>query len=436
MIRYPNPQPILVRTSVLLMVAVLLFTLSNLPQNTVAQPAVANDAAKAADILAQVNAWRIENGLWPLTVNPTLDALAYAQASYVLPFLSSIQNEDQYHLDAKLRNPRQRGAAAGWPSYGTNADRIEVGENAGVGTARFVMNFWRSSAIHAKAALSSTYREVGVAALPAKNGMFYIMDFGARPGVLPAVLSADGTRLWLTDEKSRYATLTAPTKVQLIDASGKPLTALSAWSSSLPVPANAPDSFQVVYVNGDVKVTTAVSLRPGSSVLAPTNTLAAPAANPTATPASSVGAVNPTAVPATRAPDVTPTIPAVPTVDPAKADVLLTYTANALFLRNNTANAEDLSGLSILGSGVTVGMPLWTKVADFPAAAFPASHCVAIQLSGTDLEIPASCKWTRSIVTLSSAKLFWTMDNFIVSVNGTTLATCKVADGVCAIDLP
>jgi len=113
-----------------------------------------NDSAKAADILTQVNAWRIENGLWPLTTNPTLDALALAQASFIFPNVLNIDDESLYHLDAKLRNPRDRAAAAGWPIYDTNPAHIEVGENAGVGTAKFVMNFWHGSAIHAKAALS------------------------------------------------------------------------------------------------------------------------------------------------------------------------------------------------------------------------------------------------------------------------------------------
>lgn len=411
--------------------------ISNLPQNTSAQQAVANDSAKAADILAQVNAWRVENGLWPLTVNPTLEALAWAQASYVLPFLSNIQNEEQYHLDAKLRNPRQRGAAAGWPSYGTNADRIEVGENAGIGTAKFVMNFWKGSAIHAKAALSTTYREVGVVALKTPNGgTFYMMEFGARPGVLPVVVSSDGTKLWLTDEKSRYATITGATQVRLLDANGKPLTDLAAWSSTLSIPTGAPDTFQVVYMNGSSQVTTTVALRPTLTTSALLTNTPAPVLSASPTPASSVGAANPTPIPATRAPDVTPTIPAVPAIDPAKADILLTYDATSLFLRNNSVNPEDVSGLSILGSGVTVGMPLWTKLAEFPAGAFPASHCVAIQLSNTDVSIPSTCKWTRSIVNLSPAKIFWTMDNFIVSLNGTTLATCKPSDGLCAIDLP
>lgn len=423
----------ILRGTVLLMI---LMGISNLPQSTSAQPAVANDPAKAADILAQVNTWRVENGLWPLTVNPTLDALAMAQASYVLPFLSNIQNEEQYHLDAKLRNPRQRGEAAGWPSYGTNADRIEIGENAGVGSAKFVMNFWRNSSIHAKAALNPTYREVGVAALPTKNGYFYIMDFGARPGVLPVVLSSDGTRLWLTEEKSRYATVTRPTKVRLLDINGKPLTDLVSWSSTLSIPTGAPDTLQVLYVNGDSQITTTVALRPSltSSALVTGTPLPVLSASPT--PASSVGAVNPTAIPATRAPDVTPTVPAVPVIDPATADILLTYDATSLFLRNNSTSAVDVSGLSILGSGVTVGMPLWTKLAEFPSAAFPASHCVAVQLVNTDVPIPATCKWTRSIVNLTPAKIFWTMDNFIVSVNGTALATCKPSDGICAIDLP
>lgn len=422
------------RGAVLLLI---LMGISNLPQNTAAQQEVTNDAAKAADILAQVNAWRVENGLWPLTVNPTLEALASAQASYVLPFLPTMQNEEQYHLDAKLRNPRQRGAAAGWPSYGTNADRIEVGENAGIGTARFVMNFWRNSSIHAKAALSSTYREVGVVALPTKSGStFYMMEFGARPGVLPVVVSSDGTRLWLTDEQSRYATVTRPTKVRLLDANGKPLTDLATWSSTLSIPTGAPDTLQVVYVNGDVQVTTEVALRPSLTSSAQVTGTPLPILSASPTPASSVGAVNPTAIPATRAPDVTPTIPAVPTVDPATSDILLTYDATSLFLRNNSTSAVDVNGLSILGSGVTVGMPLWTKLSEFPATAFPASHCVAIQLINTEAAIPSSCKWTRSIINLTPAKIFWTMDNFIVSVNGTALATCKPSDGICAIDLP
>ncbi len=116
--------------------------------------------------------------------------------------------------------------------------------------------------------------------------------------------------------------------------------------------------------------------------------------------------------------------------------MLLTYDSNALFLRNVSKNTLDLTGLSLLGGGVTVGTPLWAKVSDFPAAAFPPSHCLAAQLSTADVPIPSTCKWTRSIINLQPTKLFWTTGDFIVSFNGTALVTCKPGDGQCAIDLP
>ncbi len=403
-----------------LLFAIALLGLVYLPQITLAQQAE-NDTAKAADILALVNAWRISNGLWPLTDNPTLDALALAQANFVLPFVMNIDDESLYHLDAKQRNPRQRGAAAGWPIYGTNPDHIEIGENAGVGGSKFVMTFWKGSPIHSKAALSSTYREVGVAALPVKGGAyFYIMDFGARPGVLPVVMSADGKRLWLTEEKSRYANSTGTTQVRLLDGLGNPLTDLVNWSPSIAIPDTASGNVQVVYITGTDHVTTTVN-RGGTVV-----DLAA-----TPTTIGVVPTVNPDAI-ATIAPVAT----AMPSVDPATADILLTYDANSLFLRNNSSVAIDITGFSMIGSGVTVGTPLWSKIAEFPATEFPPSHCLAVELSGADVPIPTTCKWTRGIINLNPAKIFWTMGDFIVSVNGTALATCKPSAGQCAIDLP
>ncbi len=436
---YSHPIAKLILRFALFASAVL--SLAYLPQITLAQQPE-NDPTKAADILAQVNTWRIESGLWPLTVNPTLEALATAQATYVFPNALIIEDESQYHLDAKLRNPRDRAAAAGWPIYDNNPAHIEVGENAGVGSAKFVMKFWHESAIHAKAALSATYREVGVAALPMKGGgYFYIMDFGARPGVLPVVPSDDGKRLWLTDENSRYAKIKGGTKVRLLDISGNPLTDVANWTPSISLPDGlSADSVQVVYINGTNEIKTSINRGPfttGPAVAAPTSAVIAP------TPTPGVAAAKPTEIVSTRAPDVTATVPAVvptvaavPTVDPSRADVLLTYDANALFLRNVSKNALDLTGLSLLGGGVTLGTPLWAKLADFPAAAFPPSHCLAAQLSTADVPIPSTCKWTRSIINLASPKLFWTQTDFIVSYNGTQVAACKPSDGQCAIDLP
>ncbi len=417
--------------------ACALLGLIYLPQITLAQQAE-SDSAKAAEILAQVNAWRISNGLWPLSDNPTLDALALAQANYVLPFVFNIDDESVYHLDAKQRNPRQRAAAAGWPIYGDNSDHIEIGENAGVGSSKFVMNFWKGSSIHAKAALSTTYREVGVAALPVKGGgYFYIMDFGARPDVLPVVVSADNKHLWLTEENSRYATVSTTTRIRLLDAAGNSLTDTIAWAPSLLIPDGATDNLQVIYYNGEDRVITEVNRAPSTN--APSATSTTIGAVSTAT--SVVPTLNATSPSSTLVAAVTPTVPppvatALPTVDPATADILLTYNANSLFLRNNSKGNIDITGLSLIGSGVTVGTPLWSKFSQFPSDAFPSSHCLAIEVSSADVPIPSTCKWTRGIINLTPAKLFWTTDDFIVSVNGTALATCKVNAGQCAIDLP
>jgi uncharacterized protein YkwD len=401
--------------------AILMLALIYLPQMTRAQQAE-NDTAKSVEILAMVNAWRIENGLWPLAGNPTLDALELAQANFVLPFVLNIDDEAVYHLDAKQRNPRQRGAAAGWPTYDTNADHIEIGENAGVGGTKFVLNFWKASSIHSKAALNPAYREVGVAVLPVKGGgYFYLMDFGARPGVLPAGVSADGKHLWLSEERSRYAKVTNVTQIRLLDSAGNPLTDLAKWSPSILIPDNATGNVQVVYINGSSQVTTTVNR--GSMIV----DFAA-----TPTTLGVVSTANPTMISSTSTPVATD----FPAVDPAAADILLTYDANSLFLRNNSSSKIDITGFSMIGSGVTVGTPLWSRIADFPAVEFPPSHCLAVELSGADVAIPSACKWTRGIINLSPAKIFWTMGDFIVSVNGTALATCKANAGECAIDLP
>lgn len=421
----------LVRGALLLSV---LFGISYLPQIALAdQPQ--NDSAKAAEILAEVNKWRAENGLWPLTVNPTLEALAISQAAYIAPIYTNFSDESQYHLDASLRNPRDRAAVAGWPKYGNNPLHIEVGENAAIGTVKYAMTFWRGSEIHSRAALSGTYREVGVAAIPQKGGSYiFMIDFGARPEVLPIVPTTDGKSIWLTDEKSRYAKGKSVSKVRLFDLSDKPLTDQLNWTPILSLPNGiTADQVKVVYTTAAGQITTTINRGPFT-----TGPAAAFTPAPTTASGSGAVAVNPTVVPTQRAPDVVPTatIPAQPPIDPATADIVLTYDANGLYLRNNSKSAVDISGLSMIGSGVTVGTPLWAKLADFPAAAFPASHCLAAQLATADTPIPPLCKWTRSIINLQPAKIFWAKDNFIVSLNGTALATCKPSDGICAIDLP
>src|SRR5690349_16778159 len=226
--------------------------------------ALDNDASAAQQILALVNEWRMQEGLWPLKPNATLEAMALTQATYILPKIASIPDEDesQYHMDANGQNPRQRAANPpySWPSYG-QLQQMEVGENAGVGGYKFVMNFWHTSDIHRRAALSNVYREVGVAALPYNGSYFFLMDFGARPGVLTTLTDASGSTLYLSDERSKYTGI-APggMQVRVFDSNGRALTGTQPWTPTISFQERLSGNLFVLYSNSTYQALSPVSL--------------------------------------------------------------------------------------------------------------------------------------------------------------------------------
>ena len=242
--------------------------------------------------------------------------------------------------------------------------------------------------------------------------------------------------------------------MQLLDAAGNPLTNILTWKAQLDIPAGASNVLSVLYTYGTTQTTTLVDRSQAVALLtstigqvqAPVQVVAATpqtvAVQPTAAPvqptAAPAGAVQPTAAPIqpTAVPVQPTTVPAQPAVNPAAADLLLTYDANSLTVINNSKTPLNITGLSLIGSGVTVGVQLWSRVGDVPVTAFPSSHCMMVRLINSGVPAPATCKWTRSIVDLTPQKIFWTMGDFIVSINGTLLATCSPGAGQCAVDVP
>src|SRR3954468_18283445 len=59
--------------------------------------ALQQDDNAAQEIIRTINAWRIEQGLWPLRENTTLDRMAFDQATYVLS-LPTTPEESAIHL--------------------------------------------------------------------------------------------------------------------------------------------------------------------------------------------------------------------------------------------------------------------------------------------------------------------------------------------------
>src|SRR5262245_6861786 len=233
--------------------------------------ALDNDASAAQQILPLVNELRLPQGMSPLQPNATLEAMALTQATYILPKIAQIPDEDesQFHMDAKGQNPRQRAANApyNWPSYG-QLQQIEVGENAGVGGYKFVMNFWKTSDIHRRAALSNVYREVGVAALPYNGNYFFLMDFGARPGVLTTLIDGSVSTLYLSNENSKYTGI-APggMQVRVFDANGRALTGTQPWTPTINFQDRISDNLFVLYSNSTYQALSPVSVSQDMALL-------------------------------------------------------------------------------------------------------------------------------------------------------------------------
>lgn len=416
-----------------------------------AQNTPQNDAAAARQILEMVNQWRVQEGLWPLKVNPTLESIAIAQASYVLPQLSSNLAEDAYHKDAQGRTARQRASANNWPNYG-HPEQVEAGENAAVGTFKLALDFWHESDIHRRAALSNVYREVGVAALPrARGGYLFMMTFGARPGVFTALLNSDGNSLFLSGENSRYAKIkSADMKVRVFNTLGQPISASMNWQSTVPLTPGYGDKLFVLFSSGDfqsvVEVNTIrdVAVLPGggTTVVNAQPTSAVVAAFPTNTPQPSgvqsvvlASGTIATPVPALAQPTVEPTV-VLPTPQPGNAELLLLVTTNAVVLYNQSGNAVNLTGLVIGNDIGSATVERWNTIAAFPVNAFPSKNCLKVQRINTFDPNPSGCKLVRSLITLNPERIFWTEGEFTVQRDSVTLATCTLAIGQCPVDLP
>ncbi len=433
---------------------------ANANRDNTASQSDQNNAETANKVLVLVNQWRLEQGVPLLKVNKTLEQMAIAQAQYIKPLIAGFDENDEaaYHRDGQGHTPPQRAVVPpyNWPQYGRNRSaQIEIGENAAVGALAGAIAFWKSSSIHAKAALNPVYREVGVAAIPHPYGYVFIMDFGARPNIFTALISADGGTLYLTNERSTYSSLRADaTQIRIFSADGTPLTDTMPYQSTFTVPQAAVGSNMfVLYTNGNFQMFVPVNVNSDLAALSigqkvaavstsipsstPHPTLALPTATqiPTSTPTlESTGETvvvdqpTPTKIAATSAP--------LSTVQSGTADLTITYNNRSLFILNSSTKPVNLTGFSIGGSGSRVAIETFAATSSFPVSAFPVGHCLQIELVGGTDPAPSACRFVRSIVNVSSPKAFWTQGTFTVTQKGIALATCEATTGRCTVAIP
>ena len=435
------------RTSHLgLLIALLLFLFAALPS-----PAAAQDSSQANSVIAALNAWRLEQGLWPLRPNETLQDMAEDQAAY-LQTLSALPEGGDIHLGRSGDTPRDRARHApyNWPSY-NRPEQIAVTEIAYEGrNVNAAIRFWQSSPVHRGAALSPVYREVGVAAVTHNGSTLYLVVLGARPNVLPAQVDARAEMLYLSDERFTYASgdrwIDNVTRVRFFDAEGRPLgSSWQPWQMALPLPDGAGDRLFVMTTDGTVDVLTEVDLQEDAALL-PAGVVAQ---LPSATPAATAIAIV-TPVPGTPGASRTPiTIPGT-TVTPAPAaatptprapssgDLTLIYDARSLTIYNSTGDAVDLTGLTLEQGAFRLDVADWqTPWLSGTLSAFAARDCLQVWswTEASDPPAPGDCRFLRGAITIDPDDRPWLDAPFNVSRNGQRLATCAPAPDACSFAL-
>ncbi len=289
-----------------------------------------SDAETAArEIVAQINAYRLDHDEQPLAVNTRLEAMARDQALYVTS-LPDLPEGSDMHIDRRGQSPRERALndPYDWETYGSD-EQIVIGENAGVGTAEFVMRYWMNSAIHNQTLLNPTYREIGVWAIPYDYGYVFIVVFGARPDVLPVLANPLTNELYISNEfytRGNGDWLREAKTIRLFDASGQPLTEVIPWQNRLLIPAHAGAKLFVLFDDGRTQLIQQVDLQrdwvvlPDTLALEPSSGVPAVALAASATP---VPSITPTSVkPTASATSIQAASTAVPTPTGPAASVL------------------------------------------------------------------------------------------------------------------
>ena len=156
----------------LMVSGLLLLLLAAAPLRVAGQAPLLSDEEQA--LLEHINAYRIQNGLNPLSVSPSLNEAA--------EWMSGDMGDKDYfsHTDSLGRSPFQRMAVSG---YDCEAYNTWCGENlaAGVSTGSETFELWRNSPGHNGNMLNPNYVVAGIAAVVNQDstyGWYWTLDMG------------------------------------------------------------------------------------------------------------------------------------------------------------------------------------------------------------------------------------------------------------------
>lgn len=281
----------------------------------------------AARFYALVTKARLDNGLAPYGWSSLLAAAAQRHADDLAAHgLAS-------HTGSDGSTPAQRILQAGYVAWGNGT---VVGENfwTGFGSPEDALNWFLNDPPHRANILSERYREIGIGVARDSEGrVYYVLDFGARPNVLPVFIN-DGAEttdspqvaVRLTNEDASpqgegSAYMGRAVEVRLSNTPDFTGAVWQMWEPLIPWTIPAEPGEHWVYVQfRDAAGRTAGSadsilLVPGPGTPTVPATASLPSPTPTATP---VPTPVPTAAPTQMPPPLpAPTEPPSPTAVPA-----------------------------------------------------------------------------------------------------------------------
>jgi len=161
----------------------------------------AAQADPAGELLGRINAARVANGLPPYALNDKLTTAAQAHSKD----MASKGKVDRVGSDGST--PKSRILSAGYGQW-TIGPVIDEAIYGGTGGAQGAFDWWTSTDTDRGRLLSARFREVGIGAATAPNGWIYwTLDLGAQPNVLPAFVDSG-----VTSVKSQAVTITLTTE--------------------------------------------------------------------------------------------------------------------------------------------------------------------------------------------------------------------------------
>jgi len=157
-----------------LILCLLIIAVLFLPENSLAQPAfVPPYQSSANDLIAEVNAFRVANGLPPYTVNSILMGTAQAQADYMAA-IGSVTHSGPGGIGLTQRLLNAGYALAGDLSQGGfRAENITGGPNK---TAAQAVQGWMGDAPHLNTMLSPNLTEIGAGVAKVGNTYYMVID--------------------------------------------------------------------------------------------------------------------------------------------------------------------------------------------------------------------------------------------------------------------